>query len=78
MFPKGACSFDLKNDNGIAGCSIAAVTNCPTNGANIYRLTYSVLGTRTNAPSFATPMTVTFTYGGGSATLTIPNAGDPN
>ncbi|MGN6367831.1 MAG: pilus assembly FimT family protein [Phycisphaerae bacterium] len=78
MFPKGSCSFDLKNDQGIAGCKITSVTNCPTNGTNIYRLTYSVLGTRTNAPSFATPMTVTFAYGGATATLTIPNAGDPN
>ena len=78
MFPKGVCSFDLKNDQGIAGCKIGTVTNCPTAAANIYRVTYSVLGTRTNAPSFATPMTLTFTYGNGSATLTIPNAGEPN
>ena len=80
MFPKGVCSFNLASDQGISGCKIGTITNCPTTvaGGTIYRVTYSVLGTRTNAPSFATPMTVTFTYGNGSATLTIPNAGEPN
>jgi Tfp pilus assembly protein FimT len=76
LFPSGLCAVNLNTDQGIAGCKIAAVTNSPTNGTNIYRCTYGRLGTRINATSFASPMTVSFTYGAGSAVLTIPNAGD--
>jgi prepilin-type N-terminal cleavage/methylation domain-containing protein len=80
LFPGGKCSMNLKSDQGLSGTAISAVSNAPAApvaGATAYRVTYGVLGTRTNSPSFAQPATVTFTCGSGSATLTIPNAGDP-
>jgi Tfp pilus assembly protein FimT len=81
LFAGGRCLMNLATDQGVAGTTITAVTNsatAPVPGSTVYRCTYGKLGTRTNAPDYTAPMTVTFTYGQSTTTLTIPNAGDPD
>jgi Tfp pilus assembly protein FimT len=80
MFPGGRCAINLASDQGVGGCTIGSVTNAATTGSQTvtaWVCTFGNLGTRTNAPSYSTPMTVTFNYGNASSILTIPNAGDP-
>jgi Tfp pilus assembly protein FimT len=73
LFNGGACSLNLHTDPGVAGVCITGVTNAGTPA----RITYGVLGTRVNPPSYASSAVVSFACGAGAASLTIPNVGDP-
>jgi len=80
MFPGGQCVINLNSDQGIAGVTITGLSTCAAvtvSGATVYRCTYGALGTRTSAPTFSLPMTVSFKYGKETSTLTVPNVGDP-
>jgi type II secretory pathway pseudopilin PulG len=73
LFANNACSLNLLTDPGVSGVRITDASNAGSPA----RFTYGVLGTRLNPPSYDSPMVVSFTCGKGAATLTIPNAGDP-
>jgi prepilin-type N-terminal cleavage/methylation domain-containing protein len=73
LFSNNSCSLNLLSDAGVSGVRISDISN----GGSPARFTYGTLGTRINPPTYASPMAVTFTCGKGAATLTIPNAGEP-